>query len=134
MKNPAAVSLGKLGGKASAKKLTAKQRKERATRAVAAREAKRSQLHPREQKDMEKIVAADYKGKWFVLQDEGMEDDFGLRPEINVEYVTNAGLREHVENCQYYGIPAYIGQNKELRAKIKEIEDEIEKEETLPTH
>ena len=32
-KNPAAVQLGSLGGKASAKKLTKKQRKERATKA-----------------------------------------------------------------------------------------------------
>ncbi len=39
-KNPHAVELGKLGGRASSDKLTAKQRKARATNAVKARIAK----------------------------------------------------------------------------------------------
>ena len=42
VKNSAAVSLGSLGGLASAKKLTAEQRKERATNAAKARELKRT--------------------------------------------------------------------------------------------
>ena len=40
-KNPAAVYLGSLGGKASAKALTKEQRHERTKKAVAAREAKK---------------------------------------------------------------------------------------------
>lgn len=40
-RSEAAALLGSLGGKASSKKLTPKQRKERATNAVRAREAKR---------------------------------------------------------------------------------------------
>lgn len=39
-KNPAAVSLGRLGGKATAKKLTAQERSESARRAIVARWAK----------------------------------------------------------------------------------------------
>jgi hypothetical protein len=78
---------------------------------------------------MEKrIIASDYKGKWFVLQDE----DFDLewvhpRPEINVEYVMNEGLYEHVENCRYYGIPAYLGKDKTLKTRIREINETIDR-------
>jgi len=76
---------------------------------------------------MGKIVASDYKGKWFVLQDEDVEDEYDLvRDEIDVHWVMGEGLQEHVENCRYYGIPAYIGKNEELKAKIKKIEDEFD--------
>ena len=74
-----------------------------------------------------KIIADDYKGKWFVLQDSDIDCDFE-RKEINVDWVLGEGLREHVENCLYYGIPAYLGKDKELHAKIKKIEKELNDE------
>lgn len=77
---------------------------------------------------MKKIIAEDYKGKWFILQDEDIESDYE-RKEINVEWVMNEGLREHVENCLYYGIPTYIGDNKELKEKIAKIQEDLEKSE-----
>lgn len=79
-----------------------------------------------------KIVAADYKGKWFVLQDEDIEDEFcAIRPEISIEYVTGEGLRDHVENCLYYGIPAYLGNDKELHDKIRQIEKELVEDQNI---
>ena len=69
---------------------------------------------------MKKIIAEDYKGKWFSLQDEDIESWYE-RKEINVEWVMNEGLKEHVENCDYYGIPPYIGDNQELKDKIKNL-------------
>jgi hypothetical protein len=72
------------------------------------------------------IKAYDYKGKWFVLQDADKEDDFDVeRPEIDIAYVTGEGLPEHVENCIYYGIPAYIGADVELHKRIKRIEEDF---------
>ena len=71
-----------------------------------------------------KIIASDYKGKWFVLQDEDIEDDFSMEAHYDVDYYTGEGLREHVENCRYYGIPAYIGADKDLHARIEAIEEE----------
>lgn len=44
-KNPSAVALGSLGGKASAKKLTKEQRKERAKKAIQARWSKRKKMY-----------------------------------------------------------------------------------------
>jgi hypothetical protein len=88
---------------------------------------------------MEKrIIASDYKGKWFVLQDEDFDDDWAdPRPEINVEYVMNEGLYEHVQNCRYYGIPAYLGTDEKLKMRIKEINetiDEVQGKDPLPDH
>ena len=70
-----------------------------------------------------KLFAADYKGKWFVLCDE-LGDDIE-RPEIDLHWVVGEGLRDHVKNCMYYGIPAYIGTDKELKKRIGEIESEL---------
>lgn len=75
---------------------------------------------------MKKIVATDYKGKWFSLCDENELDvmDFE-RKEINTDWVVGEGLQEHVENCIYYGIPAYLGKNKDLHEKIAKLEKEL---------
>jgi len=59
----------------------------------------------------------DYKGKYFILQDKDYLDDMDLiigtmskegamEPEF-VEY--------HKETCLYYGIPAYLGKDQELK-------------------
>jgi len=74
-----------------------------------------------------KIVASDYKGKWFVLQDEDVEDEYALvRDEIDVGWATGEGLLEHVENCLYYGIPAYIGKDQDLHDKIAKIQKDFD--------
>ena len=64
-----------------------------------------------------------YKSKYFILQDIDMELDFmdevigtmtkteALRPEF---------VKEHKENCLYYGIPAYFGADPELREAFKD--------------
>lgn len=73
---------------------------------------------------MTKIKAVDYKGKWFTLQDELYEEGFDFeRKEIDVDLVIEKSLKEHVKNCIYYGIPAYIGKDEKLKARIKELED-----------
>lgn len=72
-----------------------------------------------------KIIADDYKGKWFVLQDENIDCQYE-RKEINVEWVMGEGLEEHVENCLYYGIPAYLGDNQDLHKRIEEIQIKLE--------
>lgn len=72
-----------------------------------------------------KIIAVDYKGKHFVLMDENRLDVFDdVNEYINVEKLLNNDfmLIRHVEDCLYYGIPAYIGNNKELNEKIKKYE------------
>lgn len=72
------------------------------------------------------ITAIDYKGKWFILQDVGMEDDFDyVRPDVDVSWASGEGLAQHVANCVYYGIPAYCGSDEELHRKIKEIQDKL---------
>lgn len=73
-----------------------------------------------------KIVASSYKGKWFVLQDSDIEDDLFMDAHVDVDYYTGHGLREHVETCRYYGIPAYIGSNKKLLKQIASIEKELD--------
>lgn len=67
-----------------------------------------------------KIIADDYKGKWFTLQDEDLPIGFE-RKEVNIEWLLNEGLQAHVENCLYYGIPPYLGKDEELNAKIETI-------------
>jgi hypothetical protein len=64
----------------------------------------------------------DYKGKWFVLQDEDIVLDFmdyeigkmskedALKPEF---------VQEHNENCLYYGIPSYCGKDLDLLKAYK---------------
>lgn len=76
---------------------------------------------------MNKIIASSYKGKWFILQDETDEDDYPA-PYIDVAWAMREGLREHVENCRYYGIPPYVGNDKDLNKKIKTISEELDKE------
>lgn len=72
-----------------------------------------------------KIIAIDYKGKYFTLQDEDIVLDYMdyPLPYIDVEHIINNDdqLRDHVENCQYYGIPAYYGSDESLNSRIEAI-------------
>jgi hypothetical protein len=61
----------------------------------------------------------DYKGKYSIATDYVDEDDIYLG-EISKEDLIKQ-IPERVEACTYYGIPVYIGEDKE-------IEDLIEKE------
>lgn len=72
-----------------------------------------------------KLKALDYKGKHFILQDENTEEDgmdFRL-PYINTEFIVenDINLENHVAQCQYYGIPAYIGGDTDLHERIEKI-------------
>ncbi len=63
-----------------------------------------------------RIRLVDYKGKYNIAIDEDMLDDMDWPVgEITKEDLI-AEARERIEACQYYGIPAYIGKDKELIA------------------
>jgi hypothetical protein len=73
-----------------------------------------------------KIIAIDYKGKYFTLQDNDIVTDSMYEyplPYIDVDSIISNDelLREHVKSCLYYGISAYHGSNEELKNRIEEI-------------
>jgi hypothetical protein len=69
----------------------------------------------------------DYKGKHFIIQDELDDDDYDAG-EIEKSAVMDDGwLRTHVENCLYFGIPAYFGKDKELKDRINKLYEEYDK-------
>lgn len=76
-----------------------------------------------------KIVAVDYKGKHFILHDEDCVTDFDyIDDNIDIQHVIDHNLERYVNDCLYYGIPTYLGNNRVLIEKIKIIEDKIIKE------
>ena len=79
-----------------------------------------------------KYQQLDYKGKYFVLQDSEAELDHMDYPigEMDDKEITDGFLQGHVQNCRYYGIPAYFGKNKDLHRridKLHEVYEELEK-------
>lgn len=75
-----------------------------------------------------KKVAIDYKGKHFIIQDEDMIHEMDtINPYVDAEKVIAENLESHVADCMYYGIPAYIGKDTELKQKIQEIENVLNK-------
>lgn len=75
------------------------------------------------------INKIDYKGKWFVLQDRDIEDKYGMDyviGEVESEDLDYEYLEEHVENCMYYGIPAYVGEDEKLKERIDYLSKRIE--------
>lgn len=85
-----------------------------------------------EGKNNVKKVAVDYKSKHFVIQDEDMLGDFdGIDPYVDVDKVIEHHLFAHVSDCRYYGIPAYHGKDEELKKKIAEIDELLDKQEIL---
>jgi len=69
-----------------------------------------------------KLNKIDYKGKWFVLQDIDykVNDDWSFMDIVigtmtKKEVLDKDFIKEHKANCEYYGIPCYIGENKELK-------------------
>ncbi len=67
-----------------------------------------------------KYKLSNYKGKHYVIQDELWEMDYGI-DEIEDKELTDEFLKSHIEACNYYGIPAYIGKNKKLHKKIERL-------------
>lgn len=76
---------------------------------------------------MKQKVAVDYKGKHFIIHDKDkVDDDFDyVIPYIDLDKVN---LEEYVHNCIYYGIPFYVGDDKEFTHKIAEIAKVVIKE------
>ena len=61
----------------------------------------------------------DYKGKYTVIQDNDIKYDCDIIDgEITHEQAIEQA-KQRKEACLYYGIPAYIGSNKELRKIYK---------------
>ena len=72
-------------------------------------------------------VAISYKGKHFIIQDKDRTSAFDyLDPYVDVEKVIKEQLEAHVADCRYYGIPPYIGDDKELKERIEKIEKEFD--------
>ena len=63
-----------------------------------------------------KLYQNDYKGKWFVLGDSS-DEMFGHIGTIDSNEVD---LDEHADACLYYGIPMYVGGDKEFQRKCIE--------------
>lgn len=66
-----------------------------------------------------------YKGKHFIIVDE-CEDDQFQAGEISDEEITDKYLKNHIEKCHYYGIPIYIGKNKDLKRRIQKVSETVE--------
>lgn len=67
---------------------------------------------------MAKKLKVDYKGKWFVIQDELYDLDYEIGT-MEDEEITDEFLKDHVESCNYYGIPSYIGDDEVLNKRIE---------------
>lgn len=79
------------------------------------------------------MKAVNYKGKHFILQDNDTitdEDDVLDWIDIDIIITENWVLKKHVTDCLYYGIPAYIGKDKELTKRIDYIIEEYDKLQT----
>lgn len=62
-----------------------------------------------------KFKKVNYKGKWFVVKDKEEELDYVVGEITKEEALKEDFVAKHKENCEKYGIPAYIGKDKELK-------------------
>ena len=63
----------------------------------------------------------DYKGKYFVIQDELYEQDFFTCGKITKEKALEKDfIKRHKANCRYYGIPPIITKDKDLLEAYKD--------------
>lgn len=61
----------------------------------------------------------DYKGKFTIIMDKGREDDLDyIVGEISLEDAIKE-CPERIGDAMYYGVPAYLGDNEELRRIYK---------------
>lgn len=59
----------------------------------------------------------DYKGKYFIIADSIDENEMSVGT-IEDEEITDEFLKDHIELCQHYGIPPYIGYDENLEERI----------------
>ncbi len=72
-------------------------------------------------KQSKEFFLVDYKGKYTVIQDKLWDDDVCIGLISKDQAIKQA--KERLDDCRYYGIPAYIGQDKDLLEKYKQHED-----------
>jgi hypothetical protein len=65
----------------------------------------------------------DYKGKHYIIQDKDYIDEYGMDWEVGTITKKEASdpkfIKAHKNLCTYYGIPCYIGKDKELNKIYK---------------
>jgi len=61
------------------------------------------------------MYLTNYKGKHFVICDHPNEDDMVIREIDRDEAINENFVALHKEMCRQYGIPPYIGEDKELK-------------------
>lgn len=79
-------------------------------------------------KSMKEYIMNNYKGKYFMLCDKIDEDDYmGFEiGRMREDEITDEFLKEHVDACIYYGIPAYYGKDKKLAKRIERLYKEYD--------
>ena len=78
---------------------------------------------------MKTFKKIDYKGKYFILQDPNTPDEYGMDFEIGEmkeDQLTDSFLLAHNEACRYYGIPAYIGSDVNLKERLAKLDSEYD--------
>lgn len=72
-----------------------------------------------------KIKLIDYKGKFDIWQDQSynLGDGWDLeRGVIDSDSLTDSDIEEQHELSRYYGVPAYMGDDKRINDKIEELD------------
>lgn len=70
------------------------------------------------------MKAIDYKGKHFILQDEVDEDGWDIEdPYVDADKIAADDnlLAQHIQDCDYYGIPPYLGKDEKIKDRIEKI-------------
>ena len=74
---------------------------------------------------MKEFLLIDYKGgKHYVIQDNAFEMDFVIGKITKEEALKPEFVKGHMMSCIYYGIPCYCGDDPEMSAVYKELEEE----------
>ena len=78
------------------------------------------------------LTMLDYKGKYFTLQDEGMElddiYDYPIGTMTKEQVLEPSFVADHAEACRYYGIPPYYGKDKDLSEVYDRAYEKLESE------
>jgi len=56
-----------------------------------------------------------YKGKHFIIKDKLDELDFEVGTITRTQALNKEFIKEHKGLCRYFGIPAYIGEDKDFK-------------------
>jgi len=70
---------------------------------------------------MKTFLKINYKGKYFVIQDKIIEPacDYSIGEISKKNAMKQEFVDEHKAHCRYYGIPTYIGDDKDLNKIYK---------------